>query len=132
MNKIIVSLLFFITTAFAEVINQYPSQELVDSGIKIIDIRTLGEWRETGLIQGAIPLTFFDIFGNYNIPVFMNKLRSHVKEGEKFAIICHVGNRTAMLADYLDKEEHMQVINLLGGMDYAAKKGLKMVPYEAK
>ncbi len=121
-----------ITSALAEVINQYPSQELVDSDIKIIDIRTLGEWRETGLLKGAIPLTFFDVFGNYNIPVFMRKLRSHVKEGEKFAIICHVGNRTAMLADYLDKEEHMNVINLLGGMDYAAKKGLSTVPYEAK
>jgi len=132
MKKILFILLFLISSSFAEVINQYPSQELVDSEIKIIDIRTLGEWRETGLLKDAIPLTFFDIFGNYNIPVFMAKLRSHVKEGEKFAIICHVGNRTAMLADYLDKEQNMQVINLLGGMDYAQKKGLKTVPYVAE
>ncbi len=129
MNKIVFNLLLFISTAFAEVINQYPTQNLVDSDVKIIDIRTLGEWRETGVLKGAIPLTFFDIFGNYNIPVFMAKLRSHVKEGEKFAIICHVGSRTAMLAEYLDKEQHMRVINLLGGMDYAAKKGLSIVPY---
>jgi len=132
MKKTLFILLFFITTAFSEVINQYPTQELVDSNIKIIDIRTLGEWRETGILKGAIPLTFFDIFGNYNIPVFMRQLRSHVKEGEKFAIICHVGNRTAMLADYLDKEQNMRVINLLGGMDYAAKKGLSIVPYTVK
>ncbi len=131
MNKIFFTLLFLITSAFSEVINQYPSQTLLDSNIKIIDIRTSPEWEDTGLLPNSIPLTFFDIFGNYNLPVFMKALRSHVKEGEKFALICHVGNRTAILADYLDKEEHMQVINLLGGIDHAIKQGLRTQPYKA-
>ncbi len=131
MNKILFILLFLVNSAFAEVINQYPSQELLDSNIKVIDIRTSPEWEETGLLQNSIPLTFFDIFGNYNVPLFMKALRSHIKEGEKFAIICHVGNRTAILADYLDKEEHMQVINLLGGIDHAIKQGLNVQPYKA-
>ncbi len=131
MHKIFFTLLFLITSAFADVINQYPSQALLDSNIKIIDIRTSPEWEETGLLPNSIPLTFFDIFGNYNLPAFMKALRSHIKEGEKFALICHVGNRTAILADYLDKEEHMQVINLLGGIDHAIKQGLSTQPYKA-
>ena len=132
MNRILFILLFVITAAYAQVINQYPSQELLDSDIKIIDIRTSMEWEETGLLKNSIPLTFFDIFGNYNIPVFMKALRSHVKEGEKFALICHVGNRTAMLAEYLDKEQSMQVINLLGGIEEAKKQGLSIQPYKAR
>ncbi len=132
MNKILLIFLFLVNAAFAELINQYPSKELLDSNIKIIDIRTLPEWKETGLLKGAIPLTFFDVHGNYNIPAFMKALRSHIREGEQFAIICHVGTRTAMLADYLDKEQHMKVINLLGGIEHAKKEGLDIRPYKAK
>lgn len=129
MLKSVLLSVFFITTLFGEVINQYPSQALIDSKIKIIDIRTFQEWKETGLLEGAIPLTFFDINGKYNIPLFMRTLHTYVKEGEKFALICHVGSRTAMLAEFLDTEYKMPVINLLGGMEYAKKAGLKFTPY---
>lgn len=129
MLKSALLLVFFITTLFGEVINQYPSQALIDSKIKIIDIRTVQEWKETGLLEGAIPLTFFDINGNYNIPLFMRTLHTYVKEGEKFALICHVGSRTAMLSEFLDTEYKMPVINLLGGMEHAKKEGLKTTPY---
>ncbi len=132
MKKILLLILLFINSLFAEVINEYPSQELVDSQIKIIDIRTQSEWIETGILEGALPITFFDERGNYNIPVFMKKLQEQIKQGEKFALICHVGNRTAMLAEFLSKEYHMQVVNLAGGMMYARSKGIKTVPFRVK
>jgi len=130
LKKIFSILLLLISASFAQVINEYPSQELINSGIKIIDIRTKSEWKETGIIKGAIPITFFDERGNYDVYVFMKALNATVKEGEKFAIICHVGSRTALLADFLDQEYHMPVINLLGGMEYLRKKGFKPVKYE--
>lgn len=116
----------------AEVINAYPDQKFLDSGIKIIDIRTPAEWKETGLVKGAIPLTFFDERGNYDVYVFMRELQKHVQKGEKFALICHVGSRTAMLSDFLSQEYHMQVVNLLGGMEYLKKSGYKTSPYKPK
>ena len=132
MKKILIILSLFLSVSFAEVINKYPTQELLDSGITIIDIRTLEEWNDTGIIKGAVPITFFDERGNYDVYVFMKELRTHIKEGEEFALICHVGSRTSLLADFLDKEHHMKVVNLLGGMDYLHKKGYKTVKYEAK
>ena len=115
----------------AEVINQYPSPEFLNSGITIIDIRTPAEWKETGIIKGAVPLTFFDERGNYDVPAFMKLLKSHVKEDQKFALICHVGSRTALVAKFLDQQYQMKVINLLGGMDFLHKQGYKTVKFEA-
>ena len=132
MNKILLIILLYISPVFAEVINEYPSQELIDSKIKIIDIRTEPEWKETGLLSGAIPITFFNEKGQYDIPVFMHELQKHVKPDEKFALICHTGSRTAMLADFLSKYYHMKVINLRGGMYYAEGKRLKIFPYTTK
>ncbi len=132
MHKILLFLHLFLVCVFAEVFNEYPSQHHIDSKIKIIDIRTKQEWQETGLIEGAIPITFFDDRGKYNIPVFMEELQKHVKPGEKFAIICHTGSRTSILADFLSQYYNMDVINLRGGMYYAEGKHLKFVPYKAK
>lgn len=122
-------MLLLSSVASAEVIHAFPSQQLINSKIKIIDIRTQGEWKETGLLKGAIPITFFDERGRYNIPLFMAELQKHVKRDEEFALICHIGNRTAMLAEFLDETYRMKVINLKGGMEYARGKRLPILPY---
>ena len=48
MLKSILLSVCFITTLFGEVINQYPSQALLDSKIKVIDIRTFQEVLKRG------------------------------------------------------------------------------------
>ncbi len=115
---------------FAEVKQQYPSIELINSKTKIIDIRTSQEWKQTGLLKGAIPITFFDERGNYDVNVFLKKLTTHVKSGEEFALICRSGNRTGMVSNFLDKELGYKVINLQGGMLYAIGKKLPIEPYK--
>jgi len=129
MKKYLITLLLFLTACFAEVINEYPTQELLDSGIKVIDIRTPQEWKETGLVKGAIPITFWYSDGSYDLRLFMSTLMQHVKEGEKFALICHVGSRTAEVSAFLAQEYNMKVVNLLGGMEYLMKKGYQTQKY---
>jgi len=132
MKKLFLIILFFITTAYAEVINQYTTQAIIDSGIKIIDIRTKGEWKEDGLIKNSIPIEFFNEKGEYNVPLFMQELAEHVKADEKFALICHTGSRTRIVSEFLAKQFHMHVINLRGGIVYAKAKGIKLYPYKGK
>ena len=132
MKKILIILLLLLTSSFAEVINEYPTSEFLNSGIKIIDIRTPEEWRETGLIKDAIPITFWYSDGSYNLSLFMRTLQSHVKKGEKFALICHVGSRTTEVSAFLSQEYNMKVVNLLGGMDYLHKRGYKTQKYSEK
>jgi len=132
MKKLLIIILLFITSAYAEVINEYTTQQLIDSGIKIIDIRTVAEWKEDGLVKNSIPIEFFNDKGEYNVPVFIEKLAEHVKPNEKFALICHTGSRTRIVAQFLSKQFKMNVINLRGGTAYAKAKGIKLYPYKGQ
>jgi len=133
MKKIIFFLTLFSLSLFAEVKQEFASQKLIDSKIKIIDIRTPGEWRETGLLKGAIPIMFFDERGQYNIRAFMHELGRYVKPTDTFALICHTGSRTAMVSKFLDKQMgYTHVINLRGGMLYAIGQKLPIESYPPK
>jgi len=131
MKKLVFALLFLSVSLFAEVTNQYLTKEFLTQNIPIVDIRTPGEWKETGLLKGAIPIMFFDKRGNYDAKKFLTELNKKVDVSKPFALICHTGSRTSMVAPWLSKEFHYKVINLQGGMEYATK-GLKIktIPYK--
>ncbi|UCN01091.1 rhodanese-like domain-containing protein [Sulfurimonas sp. SWIR-19] len=130
MKKTILLLMLFTLSLMAEVKNEYISQALLKQNIPIVDIRTPGEWKETGLLKGAIPIMFWDARGNYDARKFLNELHKKVDTTKPFALICHTGSRTSIVAPWLAKEFGYKVINLKGGMEYATK-GLhiKTVPY---
>ena len=121
MKKIVLSLLLLTLSLFAELTNENISQKLIDSKIPIVDIRTPGEWRSGGILPTAIPIMFFDQRGNYNTKAFLKELNEKVDTKKQFAIICHTGSRTSMVAPWLSKELKYNVINLTGGMDYATR-----------
>jgi len=130
MKKIFLSLLLLSVALFAELTDKYPTKEFMQTHTPIVDIRTTGEWRETGILQGAIPIMFFNERGGYDIQGFLQELNTKVDTTKPFAIICHTGSRTSMLAPFLSKELKYNVINLKGGMEYATKVShLKTVTY---
>ncbi len=131
LKKIILTLLLLSVSLFAELTNQYMTKDFLNKGIPIVDVRTPGEWRETGLLKGAIPIMFFNAKGNYDARKFLEELNKKVDTKKPFALICHTGNRTSMIAPWLSKEFGYKVINLQGGMEYATK-GLhiKTIPYK--
>ena len=131
MKKIFLLLTLFTLSLFAEYKSQYMTQELLDSKIPIVDIRTPPEWKETGLLKGAIPIMFFDQRGGYNIDQFLKELNEKVDTKKPFAIICHTGSRTSLVGPWMSQKLGYNVINLQGGMDYATK-GLKLQTYPYK
>jgi len=116
---------------FAEVKNAYISQQIVNSSLPIVDVRTPPEWRETGLLKGAIPIMFFNQQGEYDINAFLKELNAKVDTTKPFGIICHTGSRTSMIAPWMSQELNYKVVNLQGGMEYATK-ALKMKTYPYK
>lgn len=132
MRILFIALLLSATTLMADYIRQPIDQKLIDSKIKIIDIRTPSEWRTTGLVKGSIPITFFDEQGNYNTEIFLGQLNKVVKKGEKFALICNSGNRTQIVGTFLGKQQGYNVIDLQGGIQYAIGKKLPLEPYKPK
>jgi len=131
LKKIILLLALLSLTLFAQMKNAYMTQEILDSKLPIVDIRTVGEWKESGLLKGAIPIEFFNEQGKYNINKFLKELNAKVDTTKPFAIICHTGSRTSMIAPWMSKELNYSVVNLQGGMDYATR-GLKMKTYPYK
>ncbi len=129
MKRIFFALFLLFSSLNAEVIKAYPTQKLLQSHIPIVDIRTPPEWRHSGIIKGAIPITFFDSKGRYNLKKFLHELNSNVDTTKPFAIICHTGRRTAAVADFLAKQFNYTVIDLVGGMEEAAKRKMPIVPY---
>jgi rhodanese-related sulfurtransferase len=113
---------------FAQQTNERISQKFLTSKIPIVDIRTVDEWRETGLLQGVIPITFWYADRDPDVNAFLTELNKKVDTTKPFAIICHTGSRTSVLAPFLSEKLHYNVINLEGGMDYATR-GLHLKTY---
>lgn len=130
MKKIITLLLLFTVSIFATVINEQVSQKHINSNIPIVDIRTPPEWKQTGLLKGAIPIMFFDAMGGYDTNLFLDKLNKAVDTKKTFAIICRSGNRTIMLSKFLSQNFNYKVINLQGGMNHATYINLPILPYK--
>ncbi|MDD4856021.1 MAG: rhodanese-like domain-containing protein [Sulfuricurvum sp.] len=132
MNKWLLTLLLTTTALMADYTAQPIDQKLLDSKIKIIDIRTPSEWKTTGLVKGSIPIMFFDEKGNYNINAFLDELNKKVKKEEHFALICNSGNRSKILGTYLGQKMGYSVIDLQGGIQYAIAKKISLEPYKQK
>ncbi len=128
MYKISLIIALFSTFLFAELRHVDIDQNIVKSGIKIIDIRTEPEWRETGLVENAIPITFFDEQGRYDAQAFVNELNKHVKKDREFALICRTGNRTVAVSEFLSKQGY-KVVNLKGGIKRLMSQGYVPEPY---
>lgn len=129
MLKKLFSLFLLSTFLFAGVKTVNVTPEIVESGIKIIDIRTKPEWQQTGIVKDSIPITFFDTRGNYDAQKFLDMLSGFVKKSEEFALICRTGNRTTAVSDFLGKMGY-NVVNLKGGIKALMKQGYKLVPYK--
>ena len=128
MSKLMLGLFMISTFMLAGVKTANVTPELVQSGIKIIDIRTEPEWVQTGIVKDSIPITFFDSRGNYDAEKFLNDIGKYVKKGEEFALICRTGSRTTVVSDFLGRQGY-NVINLKGGVISLGRQGFKLVPY---
>lgn len=131
MTRIFALLIAMSITLFAGVKTMQVTTAIVESPITIIDIRTESEWVQTGIVKGAVPITFFDARGGYDVNAFMGELTKHVSKDKEFALICRTGNRTTAVSDFLGKMGY-QVINLKGGIKSLMSQGYVPVKYEPK
>lgn len=132
LKKILLSFLFLSSLLFATVQDEEASQVLIDSKIPIIDIRTPAEWKESGLLQGSIPIMLFDEKGKYDLNDFLQKLNGAVDTKKPFAIICRTGSRTKILASFLSQKMNYNVVNIKSGILYAKHLKLPILPYQPK
>jgi len=129
MHKILIALLITVSSLMAELTQVWATPQFVEKKMKIIDIRTPAEWRETGIVEGSYTIMFFDEKGNFNLEIFLRQLNMVVKKDEPFALICRVGSRTGMVSEFLSERLGYKVTNLKGGIMKMIYEGYKTVPY---
>ncbi len=130
MKKIVLGLCLMTVSLMAELHQVWATPEFVEKNMKIIDIRTPAEWKETGIVKGSYTITFFDEKGNFNVETFLKQLDMVVKKDEAFALICRVGSRTSIVSEFLSERLGYKVTNLKGGIMKMIHEGYKTVPYQ--
>lgn len=83
------------------------------AGAVLVDIRRPEEWKETGVIDGAHLITFFDDKGNVN-PGFMDELAAIAGKDDRIVLVCRTGNRTEVLARFLTERAGYSKVDSVG------------------
>ena len=109
-------------------IDPFKLKALQDRGAVVVDIRTAPEWQETGIIQGSVPLTFFQANGAYDIDGFMKSfVRAVPDKAHPVVIICRTGSRSVPVADFLTRVGYQNVYNQKHGIMEWIGRGLPTV-----
>jgi len=113
--KLLALILFFLlnsTQLFAEIyeVNNEKIKMLLGNNVPLIDIRTEGEWYETGVINSSHLLTFFDNDGNYDYKKWMTELGKIADENGSVIIICRSGRRSRIVSNMMIKENSEYLI----------------------
>lgn len=77
----------------------------------LVDVRTEGEWRQTGVAEGAVPISMQD-------PQFMlkfTKLRTAAPD-KQIAFVCASGRRSGIVQSELAKRGYENLFTVVGGM----------------
>lgn len=130
MKYLIALMLLLSSILHAEYKAEPFSNSLIANKVPIVDIRTVGEWKETGIVKGSIPIQFFNERGQYNIPEFLKELNAKVDTSKEFALICRTGSRTKMVGVFLSDELKYRIIDIQGGILEAGKLNAPIVPYK--
>ena len=119
LSGILFALLFATYPAGAEVtdIDVAQLQALLAENATVIDVRRIDEWTNTGVINGSIPLTFFDQYGAFDAVKWMNQISTMVGNEDSVVLICHAGVRSRWVADWMDSNtEISKIYNVTEGM----------------
>lgn len=115
----------------AEVINIDNAElaRLSAAGVPVIDIRTEGEWKETGVVPGSRLITLFDEKGRADGRAWLEKVKAIAQPDKPVIVICRSGNRTTAASQFLSQEAgYKTVYNVKDGIRAWAKESRPLAP----
>jgi rhodanese-related sulfurtransferase len=81
-------------------------------GVKVIDLRTAGEWRQTGVLEGS-------------------QINAVSAPAQPVVLICRSGSRSGKAANLLhEANPSRKIYNVKGGMSGWVRAGQSVVPFE--
>lgn len=119
MKALALTLVLLASRASAEVVTIEVDQlePLLAKGIPIVDVRTASEWQQSGILKGSHPLTYFDEQGRSDGPAWMKEFSKVAGPDDEVIIICRSGQRSGMVASFLDSQmKYRKVYTVEGGV----------------
>src|SRR5690242_13605020 len=102
---------------------------LSGAGVPVIDVRTVPEWEETGIIAGSHPLTYFDERGQADPVAWLQKAKGIAKAGDPVIVICRSGHRSKAVSQFLSQQAgYAKVYNVKSGIRAWLQEGRPTVP----
>ena len=92
-----------------------------DESTLLVDIRRPEEWRQTGVIEGALLVTYTDAES------FLRAVEPHLGAGQSLSLICRSGNRTSRATRAIAALTDREVIDIGGGMNRVLAEGYRPV-----
>ena len=131
---LIFTIFFSASTVYAYEVQDIGNQDLIHfiiQGVTVIDVRATSEWRETGVIEGSHLIMFYDEKGSYDLNAWLVDVAKVASKDEPIVLICHSGNRSKQLANYLSKIVGYKVVyNARRGINYWIKQNNSVVKYK--
>ena len=110
--------------------NVYPDQEMLEnSDMIVVDIRTKGEWLQSGIVPNSKCITFFDEMGSYDAEGFIKAIDELGGKEKNIGLICRTGSRTGQVAAFMHQQGYTNIKNLAGGVMKLMSEGYQLVPY---
>lgn len=105
MYKVLLTIFFLLTLsvhAAEKPLNNAQLEKLMHKGIKVIDIRTQKEWKNTGIIPGAYTITYKN---KKAIAAWLRIFNRIIKNtSTSFVLVSHNDAKATQLAKVLSKE----------------------------
>jgi len=127
---LIISALIFSNALFAEVVQIDSEQlkELLEAGVTVIDVRTPPEWEQTGIVEGSLPIMFFNQKRQPLTEQWVQQVSRIITPQDELVLICRTGSRSGLIATYLTKQhQFVRVYNVQRGIREWIKQGNKTV-----
>lgn len=110
-------------------IDNAEATRLMASGVPMIDIRTTGEWEETGIVPNSRLLTYFDENGKADTAAWLGKAKGISRPDDAVILICRSGNRTRAAGRFLTTEAgYTKVYHVRGGIKSWIAEGRPVAP----
>lgn len=114
----------------AEIVNVGNDEfrQLMSRGLAVVDVRTAGEWRQTGVVPGSQLITLFDEQGQSDPAAWLAAVDKVVAPGQPVVFICRSGNRSGKAAQLLQQRYPQRLIyNVREGITSWARAGQPVV-----
>lgn len=114
----------------AEIVNigNDELKSILKQGTPLVDLRTVGEWQQTGVVEGSQLLMLFDERGRADVEQWIKQVDQVADPAGPIILICRTGNRTSKAAQLLaEKNPARKIYNVRDGITGWSRAGLPVV-----